>query len=97
MTHFEISIAHGSRSPAQESRCCGDFFYHAFLSTALQLIFHRLAGVVRSPAEIRAPQRRAAPLHRFAHTERKIRNFRRRPLLAARSTQRQQRLRRTDG
>jgi sigma-B regulation protein RsbU (phosphoserine phosphatase) len=74
MTQFEVSIAHGRRSPAQESRRGGDFFSHAapdreaptvllgdvaskslagdFLSTALQLTFHRLAGVVRSPAEM---------------------------------------------
>jgi phosphoserine phosphatase RsbU/P len=74
MTQFEVSIAHGRRSPAQESRRGGDFFSHAapdheaptvllgdvaskslagdFLSTALQLMFHRLAGVVRSPAEM---------------------------------------------
>jgi phosphoserine phosphatase RsbU/P len=74
MTQFEVSIAHGRRSPAQESRRGGDFFSHAapdrevpivllgdvasksragdFLSTALQLMFHRMAGVVRSPAEL---------------------------------------------
>jgi sigma-B regulation protein RsbU (phosphoserine phosphatase) len=74
MTQFDVSIAHGRRSPAEESRRGGDFFSHAaadgeapavlvgdvalksfagdFLSTALQLIFHRLAGVVRSPAQM---------------------------------------------
>jgi hypothetical protein len=29
MTQFEVSIAHGRRSPAQESRHGGDFFSHA--------------------------------------------------------------------
>jgi sigma-B regulation protein RsbU (phosphoserine phosphatase) len=74
MTQFEVSITHGRRSPAQESRRGGDFFSHAapdheapmvllgdvaskslagdFLSTALQLMFHRLVGVARSPAEV---------------------------------------------
>jgi serine phosphatase RsbU (regulator of sigma subunit) len=74
MTQFEVSITHGRRSPAEESRRGGDFFSHAapdrevptlllgdvaskslagdFLSTALQLMFHRLVGVVRSPAEM---------------------------------------------
>jgi phosphoserine phosphatase RsbU/P len=74
MTQFEVSIAHGRRSPAEESRRGGDFFSHAapdrdlptlllgdvaskslagdFLSTAIQLMFRRLVGVVRSPAEM---------------------------------------------
>jgi phosphoserine phosphatase RsbU/P len=74
MTQFEVLIAHGRRSPAEESLRGGDFFSHAtpdpeaptvllgdvaskslagdFLSTALQLMFHRLVGVVRSPAEM---------------------------------------------
>jgi sigma-B regulation protein RsbU (phosphoserine phosphatase) len=76
MTQFELSITHGRRSPAQESRRGGDFFSHAapdrqapmvllgdvaskslagdFLSTALQLMFHRMVRVVRSPAELLA-------------------------------------------
>jgi phosphoserine phosphatase RsbU/P len=74
MTQFEVSIEHGLRSPAHESRRGGDFFTHAapnreaptvllgdlalkspasdFLSTALLLMFHRMVGVVRSPAEM---------------------------------------------
>src|SRR5271163_1687543 len=74
MTQFEVSIAHGRRSPAQESRRGGDFFSHAvrdreapmvllgdvasksltgdFLGIALQLMFHRLVGVARSPADV---------------------------------------------
>jgi serine phosphatase RsbU (regulator of sigma subunit) len=53
MTQFEVSIAHGHRSPAEESRRGGDFSLAGdFLSAALALMFHRTIGVVRSPADL---------------------------------------------
>jgi phosphoserine phosphatase RsbU/P len=74
MAQFEVLVAHGHRSPAEESRRGGDFFCHAasdrglptvllgdvaskslagdFLSVALELMFYRMASVVRSPGEV---------------------------------------------